>query len=172
MLFASDLHGSYFDMEKLLQKIKEESPDYVMLLGDFCGLEENRIFGCGMGQITAPYSYIRGNCDNADILEQYGFSADAYLCVEQYGKRKVFGTHGHIYNYSRPVPMMKKGDILVCGHTHTPAIAYKEGVTFINCGSMSRPRNTDKKTYAVIEDDIVKIKDAYSEEIILSADII
>lgn len=158
MLFASDVHGSFSDMEELIERIREERPNFVMFLGDFCGYAENLLFGESMGKLTVPYAYVRGNCDSPSVLSSFGFNPEAYVCTEKFGKRYVYGTHGHIYNCVKPVPTVKSGDIFVCGHTHVPALFYKDGVNMINCGSMARPRSSDGKTYAVIDDNNAYIR--------------
>lgn len=159
ILFASDIHGSFSDMEELIERIREERPSFIMFLGDFCGYAENLIFGESMGKLTVPYAYVRGNCDSPSVLSAFGFNPEAYVCTEKSGERYVYGTHGHIYNCVNPVPTVKKGDIFVCGHTHVPALFYKDGVVMVNCGSMARPRSPYGKTYAVADEHAVYIKD-------------
>ncbi|MGN1042114.1 MAG: YfcE family phosphodiesterase [Christensenellales bacterium] len=172
ILFASDIHGSLSDMETLLKRIKEEKPDFIMFLGDFCGYSENEIFGEAFGKITFPYSYLRGNCDNGEVLTRHGLCAEAYTCVEKFGEKRVFGTHGHLYIYGGLPVGMEKGDIFVSGHTHVPVIFYRDGITVINCGSMARPRMSETKTYACIERNKAYIKNGETGEIVKEAEII
>lgn len=171
MLFASDVHGSLRDAEKLVERIKAERPDFVMLLGDFCGYSENTIFGEVFGKIPVPYSYIVGNSDREDVLKTFGFCAQAYSAVERFEGRKVFGTHGHIHNPMNLPISMDKGDIFVFGHTHIPYIYARDGINIINCGSMARPRFSDTKTYAVIENGKAYIMSS-DGEVIQRADLI
>ncbi len=160
ILFASDIHGSYGDMSVLLDRIFDEKPDFVIFLGDFCGYGENLIFGELFGQMRAPYAYVKGNCDGRETLRMHGIPDNTLTCVEKYGDRNVFATHGHIYSpYNLPVGM-RDGDIFVSGHTHYPTFYVKDGINILNPGSMARPRGTDKKTYAVIEGNKVRIKDS------------
>lgn len=64
---------------------------------------------------------VRGNCDcEVDqmvlpfpVLADYGF-----LLL---GGRAVYLTHGHVINKAHPLPFAK-GDILLHGHTHVPAL--------------------------------------------------
>ena len=72
--------------------------------------------------------------------------------------RMVFVTHGHKYNLEQ-LPPMKKGSILVHGHTHVQAMEEHDGCTYINPGSVSIPKNGNKHSYMIYEDGTFTIKD-------------
>ncbi|MBR1736497.1 MAG: metallophosphoesterase family protein, partial [Firmicutes bacterium] len=78
--------------------------------------------------------------------------------------RTVFITHGHIYNNDTP-PKLKKGDILLHGHTHIQAMEEINGYTYINPGSVSIPKNGNKNSYMIFSDNTFTIKDFDSNEI-------
>jgi diadenosine tetraphosphatase ApaH/serine/threonine PP2A family protein phosphatase len=84
------------------------------------------------------------------------------------GKRLCYFTHGHIYNLDR-LPPLRKGDILLHGHTHVPVIFEKTptGIEttspadapikaalghrlFVNVGSVGQPRDGDWRSSYVI----------------------
>ena len=65
---------------------------------------------------------------------------------------RIFATHGHKFNKETPPPL-KRGDILLCGHTHIPAAEeFGEGNLYLNPGSVSIPKNGSEKQYILLED--------------------
>ncbi|MGI6697547.1 MAG: YfcE family phosphodiesterase [Clostridia bacterium] len=42
-------------------------------------------------------------------------------------------------------------DIVLFGHTHSSQIVSVEGMVLLNPGSVSKPRNTKRPTYGIIE---------------------
>ena len=55
--------------------------------------------------------------------------------------------------------MLKKGDILLHGHTHIPACEKTDLCTYINPGSVSIPKENSAHSYIVITDDEIIFKD-------------
>ena len=51
----------------------------------------------------------------------------------------------------RPVDAPKKGDILLCGHTHVAADEECDGFRYINPGSVSIPKENTGNGYIVFE---------------------
>lgn len=47
---------------------------------------------------------------------------------------------------------LKAGDIIAYGHTHVPYLRRLDGITFVNCGSVGKPKDGDSRgSYAIIE---------------------
>ena len=74
------------------------------------------------------------------------------------GKYNVLLTHGHYYYVSLDLATIKSEavargkDIVMFGHTHRPVIDVSDDVTLINPGSISYPRQADKKcTYIIMK---------------------
>ena len=63
----------------------------------------------------------------------------------------VYATHGHHFNESSPPPL-KKGDILLNGHTHVPVLHVREDFIFMNPGSVSIPKDGSCHSYMTLED--------------------
>jgi putative phosphoesterase len=90
------------------------------------------------------------------------------------GGHKVFITHGHIYGARPSVPLMTDiakengADIVMYGHTHVPYLKKVFGVTVLNPGSISLPRQEDgKKSYAIMtvaDDESVDFEICYHNE--------
>ena len=69
-------------------------------------------------------------------------------------------THGHYYYVSLDLQTLREEciargiDIVMFGHTHRPLIQIEDELTFINPGSISYPRQADKRcTYIMLEID-------------------
>ena len=76
------------------------------------------------------------------------------------GKYHVFITHGHYYYVSMDVDTIieearsRNADIVMFGHTHKPYFSQKDGLTVLNPGSLSYPRQDGRKpSYMVMEID-------------------
>ena len=63
----------------------------------------------------------------------------------------VFATHGHHFN-AEELPPLRPGEILLHGHTHVPACETRDGVTYLNPGSLSMPKADSPHGYMTLED--------------------
>ena len=93
---------------------------------------------------------VRGNNDFFSDLPR---EEEFYL-----GKYKVFITHGHAYyvsldpEYIFEEGQARKADIVMYGHTHRPFFEQKDGITVLNPGSLSFPRQEGRKgSYMIME---------------------
>ncbi len=144
ILVVSDSHRKHEYLNIAIDYIK---PDRIYHLGDAEGSE-----GRFMAKTDAMLEIVRGNCDlNSDLPR------DVVMSV---GKHVVMLTHGHAYHvdyaYDSLVAAAKEkgADYVLFGHTHVPVLTEIDGVTLLNPGSISRPRQHDRKpSYAVIEVD-------------------
>ena len=142
VLIMSDSHGQLDNVRKVIQK--EEKPDLVIHLGDIAGQDEllREICDC-------PVKIVRGNCDF--------YSQNPLTDIISVGKYKIFATHGHQYGVNWGLDRISYAaeengcDIAMYGHTHVPDISYFGKVTIVNPGSISRPRQLNRKpTYATL----------------------
>jgi predicted phosphodiesterase len=67
------------------------------------------------------------------------------------GKSIVFVTHGHINGEDNPPPL-KKGDILLHGHTHVQRCVPHDNFVYMNPGSVSLPKEDSVRGYMLWED--------------------
>ena len=93
----------------------------------------------------------------------------ADYCTLQIDDITVFATHGHIYNMEN-VPPLKKGDILLHGHTHVPTCVRFGGETgadyiYMNPGSLSIPKEDSHHGYMICEGSYFTWKDLDGKEI-------
>lgn len=143
ILVVSDTHKKNDNYLKVLQKLGKI--DMVIHLGDIEGSEDiiQKAAGC-------PVEMVAGNNDFFSDLP-----SEKTL---QIGKYCVMITHGHRYYIGMGNEMLKKeaiahgADIVMYGHTHRPVIDISDEIIAINPGSLSYPRQDNKKpTYIMME---------------------
>jgi len=92
---------------------------------------------------------VRGNCDAEvdQMLLDFPMMSDYLMLVDE--GRKIFLTHGHIYNKST----MPKGhfDAIVYGHTHLWELTQQEGTLVCNLGSITFPKGGNVATFMTYE---------------------
>lgn len=162
-VIASDIHGSAYYCRLLKQRYEEEQAQKLLLLGDllyhgarnalpreYSTLETASILNSMKEDILC----VRGNCDSdvdAMVLE---FPITAAFAVLPAAGRTLIVTHGH-NEYAR----FREGDVLVNGHFHVPAFEQRGAVLYVNCGSVSIPKENSPHSYLVLEDGTLTWKD-------------
>ena len=173
LMIASDIHGSALYCGQLLEAMDREQPDRLLLLGDILyhgprnDLPEEydpKTVIAMLNENREELLCVRGNCDAEvdQMVLQFPILAD-YMILYLEG-RMIFATHGHIHN-KESLPPLKKGDVLLHGHTHVQAMEDCGGYLYLNPGSVSIPKNGNKNSYMVYEDGVFIIKDMDGEEI-------
>lgn len=143
ILIASDTHGRDRNLEKA---IKESGKlDLLIHAGDVHQSEDyiRAIAGC-------PVQIVRGNNDYfARIPDELEFTIGDY---------QVFLTHGHMYCVNAGYETIRRearargANMVIFGHTHRPFIEEKKGLTVLNPGSLSYPRQEDgEATYILMK---------------------
>ena len=144
VLIVSDTHRKndiYFNIVKL------HKPDMVIHCGDAEGSEYALTEAA-----DCPVHIVLGNND---------FFSELPRELElQVGKYKVWVSHGHTYYVSMGNEQIKheaaaRGVDIVCyGHTHRPVIDQKGPVIALNPGSLSYPRQENRRpSYIIMETD-------------------
>lgn len=159
LMVASDIHGSAYYCRKLLEAFNQEKPDKLVLLGDILyhgprnDLPEEyapKEVIVMLNAIKNEIICIRGNCDtevDQMVLEFPIMSEQGLLYID--GKT-IYITHGH--KLEDNTPMMKEGDVLICGHTHVPKCESRGSYMYMNPGSVSIPKEGSAHSYMIIED--------------------
>jgi len=141
ILIVSDTHGRN---DLMTQIIKKEKPiDMLIHCGD---LESSpSMLDC---LVDCPVHAVSGNND---------FSADlSRMKVFRIGDSKAVLVHGHKYNLHSGLLSLRYlargngADIVMFGHTHHPVITTEDGVTFINPGSLTYPRQEGRAPSYII----------------------
>lgn len=170
-LIASDIHGSAYWCEMMLELFKREKADVLVLLGDilYHGPRNELPRDYNPKKVIAmlnafangtpceePHRIlcVRGNCDAEVDQMVLGFPIMADYGVIELGGRFVYLTHGHVYGEDNP-PKLRKGDILIQGHTHIQRCVEKDGVLFLNPGSVSIPKGDGYNGCIVFDDEAV-----------------
>ena len=167
LVVASDIHGSALYCRKFLDCYKKENADKLILLGDILyhgprnDLPEEyapkKVIEM-LNDIKDEILCVRGNCDTEVDQMVLKFPILADYAFLYWRDKMVFVTHGHNFNLKN-LPMLKKGDILLHGHTHIPACEKTDLCTYINPGSVSIPKENSAHSYIVITDDEIIFKD-------------
>lgn len=143
VMIVSDTHRREGN---LAQALFDEGPiDMLIHLGDFEGNQDIIEEMANCKTIMVP-----GNND-----------FDSHMPSEKeitIAGKKILLTHGHYYYVSLDLQTLKEEcrardiDIVMFGHTHRPVIIQENGLTLINPGSISYPRQESRKcTYIMME---------------------
>lgn len=163
IVIASDIHGSAYYCEQLRERFGEEKAQKLILLGDllyhgarnplpkdYSTLKTAEI----LNSLKEHILCVKGNCDSQvdTLVLEFPVEAD-FLYLPVFG-RNIILTHGH----GMPA-MLKKEDILLNGHFHVPKIEQREDCLYLNCGSVSIPKENSPHSYLVLEDGVFLWKD-------------
>lgn len=179
LMIASDIHGSAYFCERLLEAFDRETADRMLLLGDilYHGPRNDLPRGYAPKQVLEILNAVktclfcvRGNCDTEVDQMVLEFPILADYCLLTAGERLIYATHGHRYNLNA-LPPLQPGDILLHGHTHVPAWErFGDGNLYLNPGSVSIPKNGSPNGYMILENRRVQWKtlegEIYHEEMI------
>ncbi len=170
-LIASDVHGSAYFAQEIVDAAKREKADKIILLGDiynhgprnplpkdYAPLKVAEI----LNGVKANLLVIKGNCDSQvdTLISEFDFIENA--CVLSNGKT-VFLTHGHVYN--KDDKPKTEFNAVVYGHFHTGFIEKKGSTVFVNCGSVSLPKNGTPSSYVVLDEGVIQLKTINGDEI-------
>ncbi len=160
ILVASDIHGSYYYCEKLVECYKKSGADKFLLLGDVLyhgprndlpkDYAPKKVIEL-LNSIKDEILCVRGNCDTEvdQMVLDFNILADYAILYDNH--RMIFATHGHTFNKNN-LPKLKAGDILLHGHTHVPVCEVLDGdITVMNPGSVSIPKEDSWHGYMLIE---------------------
>lgn len=164
---ASDIHGSAYFCQKMLDYFKREKADKLLLLGDI-------LYHGPRNDLPKDYNpkaviqmlneykdsiiCVEGNCDSdvdRMVLQFPLIPVLSTILTENY---YIVATHGHIYNPEQ-LPPMNPGDILLYGHTHIPDFVVKNGMLIANPGSVSIPKADSHNGYLLINNNDMIWKD-------------
>ena len=105
LLIASDIHGSAYYCEKMLQAYEKEQADKLLLLGDilYHGPRNDLPRDYAPKQVIGMLNprkeellCVRGNCDTEVDQMVLEFPIMADYCVIADGERLIYATHGHL----------------------------------------------------------------------------
>ena len=159
LLFASDIHGSNYYLNKLVDAIDKEKPDKIVLLGDLLyhgprndlplGYEPKKVIDL-LNSYKEKIICVRGNCDTEvdQMVLNFPILSD-YLNIF-IDNLNIFVTHGHKFNKDNLQPL-SKDDILIYGHTHIPLNTIVDNIICLNPGSISIPKENSPHSFLIYE---------------------
>lgn len=148
-VIISDTHNKLSNFEKILDIVN--SVDLLVHLGDHCTdiLKYKK-------RLKTESIAVRGNCDYFTDCPEF-----RYITI---GNKKIMFNHGDRFGVKNgSISLMKdfakneSCDYVFYGHTHAPDTRMLEGITFINPGSLSLPRNSFA-SYCMLTENEGKIK--------------
>ena len=163
LLIASDIHGSSYWCGKLLERIADENPDMIVLLGDI-------LYHGPRNDLPKEYApkaviemlnplaerlvCVRGNCDSEVDQMVLDFSVLTESTVIVDGTTVLAAVHGHHIAEAKRTPTV--GNAVLYGHTHVPGVfdapeCDKSGRKYINPGSVSIPKEDSPNSYMIYE---------------------
>lgn len=164
LMIASDIHGSAYYTQQMIEAYKREKCEKLVLLGDLLyhgprndlpkEYEPKRVIEM-LNDISSELLCVRGNCEAEVDQMVLDFPVMAEYAIFYVNGRMIFATHGHIYNEFN-LPKLKKGDILLHGHTHVPVCKeINEGQNiYMNPGSVSIPKENSHYGYMILDDKV------------------
>ena len=177
ILIASDSHGRLLAVKKFDRLVQKYNPDKIVFLGDFLyngprnGVPSDYdpmacsvIFNKYASKIIA----VRGNCDSRIDETLLHFKMEDSRVVFFNGFRCDL-IHGDLI--TGELLSVSRGDILMYGHTHVYMLKHEDGVTYLNPGSISFPKNGSEPSYALMSDTIIQIKHLSTHQDIMSLEI-
>lgn len=152
-MIASDIHGSAYYCQKMLERFEQEKADKLLLLGDL-------LYHGPRNDLPKEYnpkaviqmlnSYadqilcVRGNCDAEvdQMVLDFPIMADYAILNQQ--THCIYVTHGHL-----DFPKKAQGDYYLQGHTHVPTYENHH----LNPGSVSLPKQGSCHSYMIWDTD-------------------
>lgn len=156
LLIASDIHGSAEYCRQLIKAVERENPTKILLLGDilYHGPRNNLPLEYAPKEVAAMLNGIkeklicvRGNCDSEVDQMMLEFPVLADYAMLSWDGITIYASHGH-HNF----PALNDGEVVLSGHTHVPHDYIKDGVRYLNPGSVSIPKEDSWHGYMVLED--------------------
>ncbi|MGL6108136.1 metallophosphoesterase [Romboutsia sp.] len=148
----SDTHGIKVHIDKAIPHLK--NCDLIIHAGDNFS-DSKYVYNETKVNIIA----VKGNCDfERDVEDELIFEAE---------DKSIFLCHGDKYGVKYGIEEIEikaksiNADIVIFGHTHVPLSIEKDGILYINPGSVSFPRRVSYKSIVMmsIEDGNINIEE-------------
>ena len=167
IIVASDIHGSAYYCKQLMEVFEASGAERMLLLGDllYHGPRNDLPRDYAPKEVIAMLNHyqdrlyaIQGNCDTQvdQMVLEFPVLADYGILV--LNGLTFYATHGHVY-HPECLPPMKKGDILIYGHTHLLRAEALGDYYVVNPGSISIPKGGNPPTYGILDEKVFKILD-------------
>ena len=168
LLISSDIHGDAICCQAMLDAFERENAEKILILGDilYHGPRNDLPEGYAPKKVIEMLNAcadklicVRGNCEAEvdQMVLNFPVMSDTASVYDSSTGIALYMSHGHKYSPDN-LPPIPQGSLFLYGHTHVLSIEVKDGITCINPGSVSLPKNNNPKTYATYERGHVEIK--------------
>lgn len=156
LMIASDIHGSAYYCNLLKERFFAEQADKLLLLGDLLyhgarnplPRDYDTLKTAAILNGMKEYLFcVQGNCDSQVDTLVLEFPVEAQFAAFFAAGRTIVATHGHF-----APAVLKKGDVLLNGHFHVPAFEERADCTYVNCGSVSIPKENSPHSCLLLEE--------------------
>jgi putative phosphoesterase len=143
-LVVSDTHGCVEPLAAVLRWAAARGLEKAVFLGDGGGDTDGAETASGT---VFTWSRVRGNMDAAGPL---------FVCGEFFGRR-LYLVHGQDCGLDSGFERLAAraaaagAEAVLFGHTHVPCFDTSGGMTFLNPGSVGRPRSRAGASFAVLQ---------------------
>lgn len=158
MLFISDIHGIYENLDYIDDLIKKKKFDKLIVLGDlyYCissYMNNLNINADVVKNFLERHKDIlicmKGNCDSLVDISISNFPILSNFYTLLVDDLEIYITHGNEFNKNNN---NFNNGILVYGHEHIPYIVKDNTMIYICVGSISLPRGGSKPSYMIYDD--------------------
>ncbi|MCI9262176.1 phosphodiesterase [uncultured Adlercreutzia sp.] len=176
LVIASDIHGSLQFAHRLMEHVAQEDPDYLVLLGDLLYHGPRNALPEGydpaavatlLNGAPVPIIAVRGNCEaevDQMLLDFPCMDTTARLID---GPVTLLCSHGHVVAPDSHPPLTAPAALLT-GHTHCKTLEERDGVWYVNPGSVSLPKD-GQRSFATYENGTFALKSLDTGETLASA---
>ena len=149
LVIASDIHGSAYWCAKLMELIRKEKPDRLLLLGDllYHGPRNDLPRDYAPKRVIPMLSEykdiilaVRGNCEAEVDQMVLPFPCMADCAQLEADGVRMYVTDGHHANPEN-LPPLPRGSVFLSGHTHVKLDREENGIRCLNPGSVSIPKD-------------------------------
>lgn len=153
-------------LERVLSFYRQGGYDMMCILGDIInygprnsipeGINPQAIVEA-LNDMAGSIVAVRGNCDSEvdQMLLRFPIMADYAMLVDR--GRRIFLTHGHVYN-EQSQPALAT-DVFVYGHTHLWKLEATDGGRVVcNLGSITFPKGGNEPTFATLDDGTLRVR--------------
>lgn len=167
ILIASDLHGSSYFVDNMLDLFEREKCDILLLLGDllYHGPRNDLPYQYEVKKVSENLNKyknkilaIKGNCDSEVDQLMFEFPIMQENMLLNFDDVVFFATHGHIYNDNN-LPPFSNINVLLNGHFHVPTFKKINDYYYLNPGSVSIPKMNSTNSCVIYKDKIVNFYD-------------
>lgn len=170
-LIISDIHGSYYYLNKALKIFKKQKCDKIIILGDvlYHGPRNDlpkqyapkKVIPL-LNELKDKIICVQGNCDAEVDQMVLNFKIKKSAIIKS-GCISAYLTHGHKINPQKPYKK-EKVDVVLFGHSHIHEITNVDDITYINPGSISIPKGDKINSYAIWDNNIITIYNLLTNE--------